>query len=132
MALVLEDWLANIRNRRHFTMRHPVSGLGNYRKHFGPMWSFAEIGFVAEPSDGWDSRVLLPEEDRIEMEKDDWVRYAFLGMLDVLVFQPPEPLLCIRVSLTAARYTFESSRNAFRMAGRNAAEVLLASAKIVY
>ncbi|QSQ12255.1 hypothetical protein [Myxococcus landrumensis] len=67
----------------------------------------------------------------MEMEKDAWLREALFGVLDVLVSKPSEPVLRLRVNVTEARYSFESSRRAFRMAGRDAAAALLEAAELV-
>ena len=130
MKIGLEDWLRDLRARRQLTIGAPVSVVGKHHKHLGPMWAYAEIELTAEPSDAWDVQVSLPEKDRVEMEKDGWLQEVLLGVLDVLISRPPDPLLRLRVNVTAARYSFESSRRAFRMAGRQAADALLAAAEL--
>ncbi len=130
MKVGLEEWLQDLRGRRQLTIRKPISVVGKHDKHLGPAWAYAEIEITAEPADTWDVQVSMPETDRVEMEKDEWLREALLGVLDVLVSRPPDPLLRLRVKVTAARYSFESSRKAFRTAGRRAADALLDTAEI--
>ena len=131
MKIDLTEWVQDLYGRRQSTIRRPPSVAGKQDRHLGPRWEYAEIELVVEPADVWEVQVALPEADRTEMEKDDWLREAILGILDVLVSRPLHPLLRIRLKVTAARYSFESSRRAFRMAGRNAGEVLLDAAEIV-
>lgn len=127
----LEEWIQDIRGRRQLTIRAPVSLVGRYDKHLGPSWAYAEIEMIAEPADTWEAKDSLPEGQRAEMEKDGWLREAILGVLDVLVTRPADPVLRLRVHITAARYSFESSRRAFRLAGRRAAEALLDTAEVI-
>src|SRR5438552_13940443 len=97
MKIALEDWFEDIHDRRQLTIRAPVSAVGKHDKHLGPMWAYAEVGLVAEPADAWDVEILLPEEDRLKMEKEQWLREALLGVLDVLVSRPPDPVLRLRL-----------------------------------
>ena len=131
MTLGLAEWIQDLQTRRQATIRSPVSVISKQDRHLGPRWEYAEIELTAEPSDAWDVEVSLPEVDRVEMEKDRWLREAILGVLDVLISRPSDPLLRIRLRVTAAQYTFESSRRAFRMAGQRAAEALIDAAEIV-
>lgn len=131
MNIDLAEWVRDLQSRPQTTIRAPVSVVGRHDRNLGPRWEVAEIHIVAEPADHWDVQVLLPEEDRMEMEKDEWLREAILGVLDVLVGGAPDPLLRIRLRVMAVRYTFESSRRAFRVAGRKAAEALLESAEVI-
>src|SRR5204863_1146614 len=55
---------------RQSTIRRPLSVAGKQDRHLGPRWEYAEIELVAEPADAWDVQVSLPEEDRVEMERD--------------------------------------------------------------
>ncbi len=130
MKVDLDEWLKELPGRRQLTIREPVSVVGTYDKHLGPSWAFAQIELTAEPAEAWDVRVALSDDERVEMLKDDWLREALLGVLDVLVSRPSDPLLRIRITVTAARFSFESSRRAFRAAGRRAAEALLDAAAI--
>ena len=110
MKIDLSDGVQDIRARRQSTIRRPLSVAGKQDRHLGPRWEYAEIELVAEPADAWDVQVSLPEEDRVSRWRE---------------------IIRIGLKVTAARYTFESSRRAFRMAGRNAAEALLNAAEIV-
>ena len=62
-------------------------------------------------------------------EQSAFLRQAVLGVLDVLTTRPPLPLLNVRLRIVAAEFDpVASSERAFRLAGRDAAEKIIAAA----
>ncbi len=126
----LEEWLNNTRARRRASIPFPVRVVGEYDKHLGPRWAYARIEISAQPWDRWEVAVSLSEDDRVEMEKDGWLNEAILGVLDVLITEPTLPAVNTRLDILAVKHDpMDSSRHAFRMAGRDAGHKILSDAQ---
>lgn len=124
--ITIADWARDVTNSQQLSLTRPIRVTGIRDKHLGPRWEKARIHVLAEPAAEWSVAVGLTDSQKAKMEQDDWIRHALLGILDVLITRPPLPLTKLRVRLVDVEWDdIHSSRNAFRMAGRDAGEKII-------
>ncbi len=128
MSVTVSDWVEDVTRRQPESIRRPVRVTGERNQHLGPRWEYAQIEVIAEPADHWDVSIELPGEDFANPDRNRWLREAILGILDVLMTKPIQPVLKIRLRLVGAKFDpVDSTEHAFRLAGRDAGEKLLAN-----
>jgi hypothetical protein len=125
----LREWLDDVAARSPATLTRPARVVGVRDAHLGPRWDRAEVEIEAEPAARWSVEVDLPGGQSLLPEQTDFLRQAVLGVLDVLTTRPPQPLLNLRLRIVGARFDpVDANARAFRLAGRDAAEKLIAAA----
>jgi hypothetical protein len=121
-------WLEGLPKLHPSSLEFPVSATGVCERHFGGHLAFAKITLRIEPAASFEVVDDLPEDE--EFRKGDYLDWAVFGLLDVLMLAETGPIGAIRVVVTAAEHSrVESSRMAFRWAGRDAGKRIIESIK---
>src|SRR5262245_53969028 len=124
----LEYWIRDLFSRESLRLKKAVKVEGIRNQHLGPRWQYAKVQISVEPHSGFAVDIQINEKLLEELQKDNWVDWTILGLLDVLMTATPKPVRDIRVILIDAKYDeVNSSRMAFRHAGRDAGRKILDS-----
>jgi hypothetical protein len=123
----LEAWRTSLVQVRPASIRQPFTVEGSVDKHVGPRWLRARVSVIAEPAAEFSVSVELPEALAAEMERQGLTEAAVFGILDVLALENPfVPVLGARIRFVGATVDpVDSSKAAFRLAGRDAAIKIL-------
>jgi hypothetical protein len=125
----LAQWFENLSTRASLALTNTVRATGVFDKHIAG-WRFAQIEIAVEPAEQLSVEVELPEEQRFAMERDGYLEEAVFGILDVLMTGETAPLRNVQIRIVGAKiHPVDSSRMAFRLAGRDAAKKVLAATK---
>ena len=93
---------------------------------------FAKAELTAYPADNFDVVDSTSERSELEGLAIDWPDPLIFGLLDVLMRAEPSPLKNIRIVLQCVWYhDIDSTRNAFRMAGRDAGRRIIEASEAV-
>jgi len=117
---MLDRWLASFGAAPAQELPGPVSVEGRRDQHLGPRWERARVSVRIEPSSRLE--VLPGESVPEEATREGYVEAAAMGVLDILMTACPHPVKNVRVVIDVLEIDpVDSSRQAFRMAGRDAA-----------
>lgn len=106
------------------TLKSKVTIVGERNEHIGPRWEIARISITVEPAPDFEVVDLYP--DNQEARQEGYLDWAVFGLLDVIMLTWSTPLRNIRVTLEKVEVdAINSSRMAFRHAGRDAGHKLL-------
>ena len=126
--IAIYDWLHTYEDLSPVTM----SVEGMCKKARGARFLFAGVRLHFSPCNTLQFENLLPHEDYIIAYKEQWLNSIAFGVLDVMLVHPSRPItnfLCVIESIKF--HQVDSSKEAFRLAGRYAAQEFLTSEKFV-
>jgi translation elongation factor EF-G len=110
-------WSEGPPNKKSRILAAPVTVIGEWTH--GPKSEFARVQLTVHPADAFDV---------VEKLGVGWPDPLIFGLLDALMNAEPNPLRNVRVILERAWYhDVDSSRNAFRNAGRDAGRKIIAA-----
>jgi hypothetical protein len=122
--LALWDEGSPDRNSRILTA--PITVIGE-RSH-GTKSEFAKVQLTLHPAKTFDVVDCVAEKGELEKLNVGWPDPFIFGLLGVLMNAEPEPLTNVRVTLEQVWYhDVDSSRDAFRNAGRDAGRKIIAA-----
>jgi hypothetical protein len=105
-------------------LRTPITVIGE-RTH-ARSGEFAKVELTVLPAAGFEVVDLVPERHELEQLGVGWPDPVILGLLDVLMNAEHGPLRNVRVVLEGVWYhEVDSSRDAFRNAGRDAGRKII-------
>jgi hypothetical protein len=132
IAIIATDWIDDLRHAIQAdplgTINVPARVTGFCNRVIGSRRQFARIGILAEPAAAWSVEDQVPQGSLGEAEshRESFLRSAILGILDVLTISTRPPILNVRIVLEGAKANpVDSNDEAFRLAGRQAAQKLL-------
>lgn len=119
-------WRDGLPKLHSSSLEYRVSATGVCDRHLGGHWAFATITLTVEPASSFEVVDELPEDE--EFRKEGFLDWSIFGLIDVLMLAGPGPIQNVRVNLDAAEYSrVDSSRMAFRWAGRDAGRKILSA-----
>ena len=128
--ITIYDWLHTYEDVPPVGISSTMSVEGVCKKARGARFLFAVVRLRFSPLDKLQFENLLPHEDYMIADKEQWLTSIALGVLDVMLVHPSRPItnfLCVIESLQF--HQVDSSKEAFRLAGRYAAQEFLKSEK---
>jgi|ERR1022692_700260 translation elongation factor EF-G len=118
----LDLWIANLRQENSVRLTQAITVVGHREKPRGPHSEFARVVMTISPAEELDVVDNVPCRKELEALGVAWPQSVVFGLLDVVMFAEFGPLYKIRITLDDAAYhEVDSSENAFREAGRDAA-----------
>jgi hypothetical protein len=124
----LDRWIEDLLSGESLQLKGAMQVEGIRNQHLGPRWQYAQLEISVEPSPQFLVDIQLDNALIEELQKDKWLDWAIFGVLDILMFAAPRPLRNIRLIIVGARGdAINSSRMAFRQAGRDAGKKILKS-----
>jgi hypothetical protein len=119
-------WSEGPPNYKSRILAAPVTVIGEWTH--GPKSEFARVQLTVHPADTFDVVDSVTEKNELEKLSVGWPDPVIFGLLDALMNAEPYPLRNVRVILERAWYhDVDSSRNAFRNAGRDAGRKIIAA-----
>lgn len=119
MNSVLDSWLSDVRARPAIRFPRAVVADGERAAHLGPRNEFAKVRVKFEPADAFECSMGGVPGDADSVA---FAEAAVLGVLDALITSAPYPVLKVRVVIEKIEVDpIDSSEQAFRLAGRDAA-----------
>ena len=128
--ITIHDWLCTYEDLPPVGISSNMSVEGVCKKARGARFLFAVVRLGFSPFDKLQFTSSLPHEDYMVANKEQWLHSIALGVLDVMLVHPAKPIthfLCVIESIKF--HKVDSSKEAFRLAGRYAAQELLKSEK---
>jgi hypothetical protein len=120
----LKLWQQDMLKANSLTLKSKITIVGERNEHIGPRWEIARIQITVEPASDFEVVDVYP--DNQEARQEGFLDWAVFGLLDVIMLTWSTPLRNIRVTLEKAEVdAINSSRMAFRHAGRDAGRKLL-------
>ncbi len=105
---------------------------GSYKKVLGGRALFAEVEIAISPSNNLKFTQSLSNNDYEVAKNEGWMNSICIGVLDVMIVRPLVPITTFECNVMSINYhDIDSSRQAFKMAGRRAAEQFLKQEKFV-
>jgi hypothetical protein len=124
----LRLWAGELPNQPSRLLSAPITVVGERIKHFGPKSEYARVELTVRPSGSFEVIDLVAERNELEKLGVGWPDSIVFGLLDALMFTKSGPLYNVCVVLEKARYhEVDSSRSAFRHAGRAAGSKIVAA-----
>jgi translation elongation factor EF-G len=112
-------WGEDPPDKNSLNLLTPITVIGE-RLHAGKS-EFAKVQLSVHPAGGFNVVDSVTERSDLEKLEVGWPEPVIFGLLDVLMSAEPHPLRNVRVILERVWYhEVDSSRNAFRNAGRDA------------
>lgn len=123
----INEWFEYFKHHEGRTVRHTQRVQGLYKKVFaGGRTIFAGVGMEISPSDQLSFSTDLSEEEQLIIGNAEYFESICMGVLDVLLVQPPIPVKRFACRIDKIEYhEIDSSPRAFRLAARDAAEKFL-------
>jgi hypothetical protein len=123
----LSDWFQDLCVQPSLTLPGPIRATGVFDAHIAG-WRFAQIDIVAAPAEAFTVEVALSEAQHLSMEREGYLQEAIFGVIDVFLTAETAPLRKVRLKVVdAVVHPIDSSRLAFRLAGRDAGRKVLAT-----
>jgi hypothetical protein len=120
-------WADHLATRRSTNLPRTFEVTGVRRKALGPRLDIAEVSLLVEPADHLEKRIAI-EGIALSPEQRDFLDWALLGFLDVVLTAGINPLRAVRVTVTNALFDpIHANVTAFQLAGRDAGRKLLAA-----
>jgi Elongation factor G, domain IV len=124
--VTIADWLRNYEDLQPVGIRKKSRIEGTCKKVMGARSLFAKVSLEFSPSNGLEFVSTLSGEEQQACEEEGWLQPICLGVLDVMLVHPVTPINVFRCAIVAVEYhPIDSSRQAFRLAARQAAEEFL-------
>ena len=124
----LKLWQQELFKLSSLTLKSKITVTGERNKHLGPRWEIAGIQISVEPAPSFEVIDLFPGNE--EARQEGYLDWAVFGLLDVVILAESAPLKNIRIILEKAEVdAVNSSRMAFRHAGRDVGRKLLQAVK---
>jgi hypothetical protein len=106
------------------TLTAPVTVIGEWTH--GPKSEFAKVQLTVQPAKDFDVVDAVKQKNELERLGVGWPDPVILGLLDTLLNADLGPLRNVRVTLEQVWYhELDSTRNAFRNAGRDAGRKII-------
>jgi hypothetical protein len=126
MKNYLTLWGDGLPGRNSRILEAPITVIGERIQ--GSKSEFAKVQLTARPAKTFEVEDSVAEKCELEKLNVGWPDPFILGLLDVLMNVEPQPLTGVRVTLEQVWYhDADSSREAFRNAGRDAGRKVIAS-----
>jgi hypothetical protein len=123
MNSIIDSWLSDVRARPAIRFPRAIVADGERTAHLGPRKEFAKVRIGFEPADSFECSTGGVSGDADSVA---FAEAALLGALDVLITSAPYPILKVRVVIEKIEADpIDSSEQAFRLAGRDAARKAL-------
>ena len=119
-------------SKNGITSTREVEGL--CKRAMGARFLFARVCLSFAPHDALVFEVDAPNsrETVAECERERWLDALWFGVLDTMLVTPLTPITVFRCTLTSVEtHPVDSSRDAFRLAGRAAARAFVEQEKFV-
>lgn len=128
----LDDWLDSYQDLQLVGINSSVSVRGMCKKVLGGRVLYAEVElYFAESNELKFISALSGIENQQAYDKG-WLKGVYLGVLDVMLVKPLVPITVFSCTVNAIRFhKIDSNMQAFRVAGRYAAEQFLEQEKFV-
>jgi hypothetical protein len=121
------DWLKKFEDLPSVTIHSKKHIEGVCKMVTGARSLFGIVGITLSPSEELVFETSLKEEVRNRCEDEKWIEHICLGVLDVMLTGPPTPINHFRCVIDKIEYhEIDSSKQAFRLAARDATQKFLA------
>ena len=128
----LNDWLKSYENLQPMGINSSVNVIGVCKKVFGARALYAEVEICFTESKDLKFNSMLPGIENQQAYDEGWLKGVYLGVLDVMLVRPLVPITVFTCTVNTIRFhEIDSSAQAFRVAGRYAAERFLEQEKFV-
>ena len=128
----INDWTDTYQNLSEVGVNSTIETSGLCKKVLGARSLFAEVRITIKPSKELKFTSELESFDAKQAEAEDWLRGIYLGVLDVMLTRPLIPITIFECTINKICFhEIDSSFQAFRVAGRYAAEEFLKQEKFV-
>ncbi len=127
MTNILAQWGSGLAGGQSMRLPCAVVAEGLRDRHLGPRSEWARVRVSLKPALALS--IQTASTVSIEAQEEGYADAVVLGVLDVLMVSQPYPIREVAISLEMLEVDpINSSRQAFRMAGRDAATKALAQA----
>jgi translation elongation factor EF-G len=124
--VTMSDWLSSYEALPSVGIRKTCQVEGTCKRVMGARSLFARVALEFSPAAGLEFETVLSDQEKRMCEAEGWLKAICLGVLDVTLVQPVTPINGFRCVIEKVEYhPVDSSRQAFRLAARQAAEELL-------
>lgn len=124
--ITISDWLKSYQDLPQVTVHFTRQVEGVCKIVTGARSLFAKVGITISPSDNLIFEHSLNEVIKKRSEDEKWIEYFCLGVLDMMLAGPPTPICCFQCNIDYIEYhDIDSTKQAFRLAGRDAARNFL-------
>lgn len=124
--VTIRDWASSIENAPLVGISTTKQVEGVCKVGRGGRFLFAAVEMTFAPHEALLLEASVPGEDGGTAKAEGWIDSALMGVLDVMLVGPPVPINKFRCTLDAIKHhPVDSSPEAFRLAGRKAAEAYL-------
>ena len=124
---LFEKWLDSLLTQPSLVLEQSFQVEGFCKKHLGPRLEYAVIELSVEPSDVF---TLEFSKNLLDLDEDskELLDSAIYGVLDIIITTKSLPLKNIKLTfLHADIHPIDSNRAAFRKAGRDAGQKIMAN-----
>jgi hypothetical protein len=120
----LSLWAKELTEQKSLSLQRGFTVVGERDKHLGPRWEFARIQLSVQPAEKFEVVDTLTEND--DLRREGYLDWAIYGVLDVIMLAESSPVHGIRIIVESAeQHPVDSSRMAFRQAGRDAGRKII-------
>lgn len=128
----IKSWAECYRKASKVGVNSSSKSIGTCKKVLGARALFAEVEIRISPSNELNFISKLSNSEHARAESEGWLDAVFLGVLDIMLVRPLVPISVFECSVDVIRYhEIDSSIQAFRLAGRQAAVKFLSQEKFV-
>jgi hypothetical protein len=128
MTDYLKYWADDLLKRSSLELRSSITVVGERNQHLGPRYEFAKIQVRIDPAPHFEVVDAVCADD--ELHRLGYLDWAIFGLLDILMVSESAPIKKARITLESVEYhSVDSSRMAFRQAGRDAGRKIVEAIK---
>lgn len=128
----INDWIESYQHLPPVGVNNPASAKGVCKKVLGGRALYAEIEIYISKADHLKFTHGLANSEYELAKSENWIDGVCFGVLDVMIVRPLIPISIFECSINLIKYhNIDSSVQAFRLAGREAAEQFLKQEKFV-
>ena len=128
----IESWIERYKRASAVGVNSYLTTKGTCKKVLGARALFAEVEITISSSDELHFTSNLSGFEHSIAKDEGWLEAINAGVLDVMLVRPLVPISIFECSVNMIRYhEIDSSVEAFRLAGRYAAEEFLSQEKFV-
>ena len=122
----LNLWPQELQKLRSLGLKSKITVIGERNQHLGPRWESAKVQISIEPAAHFEVIDSAPPDELARRE--GYLDWAVFGLLDVLMVSESAPLKDVRITIEKVEHdNVDSSRMAFRQAGRDAGRKIIES-----
>lgn len=130
--IALDDWLNSYQELHQVGVHSAARVSGVCKKVLGGRALYAEVELCFAESTELTFLSGLSDKEYQRAYDEGWLRGLYLGVLDVMLVKPIVPVTVFSCTVNAIRFhELDSSVQAFRVAGRYAAEKFLEQERFV-